>query len=93
MLCYAFHEPLSSLRFLAFCFFTFSTLHIFRNTLSSLLVSVFSLTLTHAASGMYEHRYYEATLNNRSLALCDRRTRLWGNIHVHKYMDTNIQSK
>lgn len=46
-----------------------------------------------AASGMYEHRYYEATLNNRSLALCDRRRRLWGHIHIHKYTDTNIQSK
>lgn len=51
----------------------------------------FSLTLTYSPSSVYEHRYYKAILNNRSLASCDRRTRLWGNMHTQKYMYANTQ--
>lgn len=52
----------------------------------------FSCCLTYFASGLYEHRYYEAILNNRSFAPCDRRTQQWGKdahtqIHPHKYAE------
>lgn len=83
----------SSLLWLFVSFFTFSTLCNFLDALPCLPVSVspLSLTLTHSASGVYGHRYYEAILNNRSLAPCDRRTELWGNMHIHKYIYTNTQ--
>lgn len=51
----------------------------------------FSLTLTWSPSGMYGHRFYKAILNNRSSASCNRRTRLWGNMHTHKCMYANTQ--
>lgn len=62
---------------------------------SSCVFSIFSVssspTLTNSALGEHEHLYYEAILNNRSLAPCDRRTGLKGNMHIHKYMYANTQ--
>lgn len=51
----------------------------------------FSFTLTCSASGLCEHRYAEAMLNNKSIAPCDRRA-LQGNMHtIHNYTYPSIQ--
>lgn len=46
--------------------------------------SYHSPDVSHSAQGVCEHLYNEAMLNNRSVAQCDRRTGLQGNMYLHK---------
>lgn len=50
--------------------------------------SYHSPDVSHSAQGVCEHLYNEAMLNNRSVAQCDRRTGLQGNMYLHKCICT-----
>lgn len=100
------YNQLESLKFLSLSniagcpscvFFLFYYLFLQLEPLLSLFVShfffSFSFLLIYSALGMYEHLYYKAILNNRSFAPSDRRTRLQGNSHIHKYMHPKSQRR
>lgn len=75
------------------CLLFFPLLCNFSLSIFPILSSCLSLSLTYSALGVHEHLYYEAILNNRSVAPCDRRTGLRGNMHIHKCLHANTRGE